>query len=144
MRKTKAIFQHKKIKQILFHLIIVVMTMVSGNVMAQQDKWLIRIAKIEVDSALLTEYKTAVEMNIRTSVQSEPGVLTMYAVYEKLHPNRVTVFEIYANEDAYKSHLQTAHFLAYKGKTLPMVKSLELIDVNPIIMSGKPGVEYKQ
>jgi len=47
------------------------------------------------------------------------------------------VVEVYASEEAYQSHLKTAHFLKYKNGTLQMVKSLELIDVVPIALESK-------
>ena len=62
----------------------------------------------------------------------------MYAVYEKSNQTHVTAFEIYADEDAYKLHIQTAHFKKYKSTVQDMVKSLELIDVEPIVMEAKP------
>ena len=74
---------------------------------------------------------------IETAVRVEPGVLTLYAVYERNNPTRVTVFEIYANEQAYKSHLETTHFKKYKSTTKEMVRSLELTDVVPIALGAK-------
>ena len=41
-------------------------------------------------------------------------------------------FNLYANQAAYKSHLQTPHFLHYKTTTLKMVKSLKLVDMDAI------------
>jgi hypothetical protein len=41
--------------------------------------------------------------------------------------------EIYADKEAYQSHLQTAHFKKYKEGTVKMVKSLKLIDTNPMV-----------
>ena len=61
----------------------------------------------------------------------------LYAVYEKNNPTHVNVFEIYANEDAYKSHIKTPHFLKYKAMVQDMVKSLELVDVAPIALEAK-------
>lgn len=49
------------------------------------------------------------------------------------------ILEIYADEAAYKAHLQTPHFLKYKNGTKEMVKSLELIEVTPLI----PGMKIK-
>jgi quinol monooxygenase YgiN len=74
---------------------------------------------------------------IETSVGVEPGVLTLYAVYEKDHPTRVTIFEIYADEAAYEAHLKTTHFKKYKSGTQGMVKALELVNVVPIALEGK-------
>jgi len=67
----------------------------------------------------------------------EPGVLTFYAVYEKNNPTHLTILEVYANTDAYKSHLETAHFKKYKTTTRDMVKSLELVDAAPIELLSK-------
>lgn len=104
---------------------------------AQTKKPMIRIARIVVDSARLEAYKAALKEGVETAVRVEPGVLSLYAVYEKDRPTHVTVFEVYADEAAYKAHLETPHFLKYKAATRDMVKSLELLDVDPIAMEAK-------
>lgn len=70
---------------------------------------------------------------------AEPGVLTLYAVTEKENPTHITILDIYANEDAYKAHLQTPHFIKYKTSTKDMIKSLELIETVPLV----PGMKIK-
>jgi quinol monooxygenase YgiN len=104
---------------------------------AQQKDLVVRIARLQIDSAQLENYKSALKEHAETAVRMEPGVLTLYAVYEKNNPTHVTVFEIYANEAAYKAHLQTSHFLKYKSSTNGMVKSLELIETTPIALETK-------
>jgi 4-carboxymuconolactone decarboxylase len=47
--------------------------------------------------------------------------------------------EIYADTVAYKSHLLTPHFIKYKNGTKGMVKSLELVEADPLI----PGMKIK-
>lgn len=64
-------------------------------------------------------------------------MLTLYAVAEKNNPSHITILEIYANEEAYKKHIQTPHFLKYKNGTKDMVKSLELIEADPLIPTMK-------
>ena len=98
---------------------------------------MVRIANLEVDSAQLESYKTLLKEEIETSVRVEPGVLTLYAVYEKQRPTRVTILEIYADSAAYKAHIQTPHFLKYKNGTIKMVKSLEIIETVPLIPEMK-------
>lgn len=61
----------------------------------------------------------------------------MYAVQDKTDPCRITIFETYAGKSAYEAHIQTPHFKKYKVGTATMVKSLELIDVVPIIFKAK-------
>jgi quinol monooxygenase YgiN len=120
-------------------LIICIMAFTTSTIVfAQQNERKIRIAKIEIFPEYLDEYKTALAEHAKTAVKVEPGVLALQAVYHKSHPGQVTVFEVYANEEAYQAHLKTPHFLKYKTGTLKMVKSLELMEVAPIAIEIKP------
>ncbi|MES2935957.1 MAG: antibiotic biosynthesis monooxygenase [Pseudomonadota bacterium] len=96
-------------------------------------KQLVRLSKLEIDPAQLENYKSALNEEIEDSMRLETGVLTLYAVFEKIKPHHLTILEIYATHDAYAAHIKTAHFLKYKTATLEMVKKLELIDVDPLI-----------
>lgn len=104
---------------------------------AQEDKQLVRLAKLVIDEVQLDQYNALLKEEIETSFRVEPGVLTLYAVAEKERLNHITILEIYANEAAYQKHIQTPHFLKYKNATKDMVKSLELIEVNPLIPEMK-------
>ncbi len=104
---------------------------------AQDKNLVVRIAKLQIDSTQLDAYKAALQLHAETAVKVEPGVLNLYAVYEKNHPTHVTVFEIYANQEAYRAHLLTPHFLKYKTGTKDMVTSLELIETVPIALETK-------
>jgi len=97
------------------------------------EKRVVRLSKLEIDPAQLESYKSALKEEIEDSMRLEPGVLTLYAVFEKNRPNHLTILEIYANQDAYKAHIQTPHFLKYKSGTQEMVKNLELTDADPLI-----------
>ena len=70
---------------------------------------------------------------IEASMSKEAGVRTLYATEEKERPNVITILEIYADEAAYRNHIQTPHFQKYKQGTLDMVQSLELVDSTPLI-----------
>ncbi len=48
-------------------------------------------------------------------------------------PCKIYILEVYADREAYQAHLQTAHFRKYKEGTADMVKSLKLIDTNPLV-----------
>ncbi|MES2332188.1 MAG: putative quinol monooxygenase [Bacteroidota bacterium] len=108
-----------------------------NNSFAQDKNLVVRIAKLQIDPAQLENYKAALKLHAETAVKVEPGVLNLYAVYEKNNPTHVTVFEIYADADAYKAHLLTPHFLKYKTGTKDMVKSLELVETVPIALETK-------
>ena len=111
--------------------------MIVDNIQAQDKNLVVRIAKLIIDSVHLDAYKAALKLHTETAVKVEPGVLNLYAVYEKNNPTHVTVFEIYENKEAYKSHLLTSHFLKYKTGTKEMVKSLELVETVPIALETK-------
>jgi len=119
-------------------LIVVMMFTPVNNTFARDNKPYVRIAKIVVDSAQLENYKAALKEHAEAAVNKEPGVLTLYAVYDKEQPINVTVFEIYASVPAYQSHILTTHFLKYKTTVKDMVKSLVLTDVVPIALETKP------
>ena len=67
-----------------------------------------------------------------TSLRTEPGVLTMYAVAEKENPCKITILETYTSKEAYDKHIASVHFQKYKQGTLHMVKSLVLSDQTPL------------
>src|SRR5215212_8475854 len=103
---------------------------------APQDRY-VQIAELEIDPAQLDRYKAAAEEQIEAAIRLEPGVLVLYAVTEKENPARVRVFEVYASTDAYKAHLEAEHFRKYKRTTDPIVKSLKLVRVNPLLLRAK-------
>jgi quinol monooxygenase YgiN len=111
--------------------------MTRSKVFAQEEKQMVRLAKLVIDSAQLKSYNILLKEEIEASVNNEPGVITLYAVAEKKKPTHITILEIYASDEAYKMHIQTPHFLKYKNGTKNMVKSLELVETIPLIPSMK-------
>ena len=97
----------------------------------------VQIAELEIDPAQLAAYKAAAREQIETAIRVEPRVLVLYLVSQKDNPAHITVFEIYADTDAYKAHLESAHFKKYKTTTDRMVKSLKLIKTDPVILGAK-------
>ncbi len=98
---------------------------------------IIRLSKVEVDSAYLDEYmRYATEVG-EISLRTEPGVITMYALQEKENPCNITILETYASQEAYRKHIASAHFQKYKQGTLHMVKNLQLLDQAELNPSNK-------
>ena len=100
---------------------------------------IVRLAELEIDAAQIDGYKRLLVEEIETSVRVEPGVLSLCAVSVKGQPTRVRMFEVYADRDAYEAHLRSPHFLTYKARTAGMVRSLELVETDPIMLCTKPG-----
>jgi quinol monooxygenase YgiN len=121
----------------LLSIIFMVSVLSVADASAQDKNRVIRIAKLQIDSAQLQNYMAFLKEQAETAVRVEPGVIVLYAVADKDHPSRITVFEIYADDAAYKSHIQSPHFLKYKTSTKEMVKSLELVETVPIVLASK-------
>ena len=121
-------------------LVIASCTVVSARRAMSQlpEQSVIRLAELEIDPGQLPAYTAALKDEIETSIRIEPGVLKLYAVALKDHPNQIRLFECYRDLDAYQSHLLTPHFMKYKTRTQKMVKSLTLIETEPIALGSKP------
>lgn len=127
----------KNKKLILILNALIIMLLVCKNISAQNQSPIVRIAKLQIDSLQLDNYKAILKEEIETSVRVEAGVLNLYAVADKKNPTSITVFEIYLNQEAYLAHLQTPHFKKYKTETKEMVKSFELMETVPIVLGVK-------
>ena len=121
----------------LYILTLILMTINSVNLSAQEGKAYMRIAKITVDSTKLDEYKAALKEQMQSALRIEKGVLAYSAVEDKKNPSKITILETYASTEAYQAHIQTEHFKKYKAAVVDMVKQLELIDVVPIAIQSK-------
>ena len=104
---------------------------------------LIRLAVIEVYPEYLQEYLEAASTVGGESVAKEPGVVCIFPMQMKNEPNQIRIIEIYRNQEAYQSHLQTEHFLTYKNGTLHMVKSLDLQEMRPLHPEAMPLIFKK-
>ena len=111
---------------------------------AQPQTPVVRLADLEIDPGQLQRYLEIVKEEMDTSVRVEPGVLAIYAVAEKDHPNRLRFLEIYADEEAYKSHIQSPHFKSYFTSTQSMITSRKLIEAIPVQLSDRTSGRYAQ
>ena len=96
------------------------------------DQMIFRIAEIEVYPDNLAEYLAAAKAVGAESVAKEPGVVCIFPMQKKEHPTQIRIVEIYRDEAAYKAHLETPHFKAYKDGTYHWIKSLNLEPMLPL------------
>ena len=108
------------------------------NSNAQIQNNMYRIAKIKVDVNQLKQYKVALKEQMNNAIKLEPGVLSYTVVADKNDASLITIIEVYANLEAYQSHILTSHFKKYKDTVKNMVLSLELIDSDLIERVHKP------
>lgn len=93
---------------------------------------MVRISEIEIVPEHLEAYKAILKEEAAASIEKETGVLAIFPMFQQENPTQVRIVEIYASKADYEQHLQTSHFKHYKTTTLPMVKSLKLVDMNAL------------
>ncbi|MEH2148688.1 putative quinol monooxygenase [Nostoc sp.] len=120
------------LQKIVISLTLIIMLVSCSLASAQQKEMMVRISEIEIDSNYLNEYKAILKEESEASVRLEPGVISIFPMYQKENPTEVRILEIYASREAYESHLKTPHFQHYKTTTQKMVKSLKLVDMETI------------
>ncbi|MBD9270607.1 MAG: antibiotic biosynthesis monooxygenase, partial [Akkermansia sp.] len=101
---------------------------------------LIRISEIEVHPQYLKEYLEYASTVGAASVKEESGVICIYPMQMKRDSTQIRILEIYASPEAYRHHIQTAHFQKYKTETLHMVKRLDLVDMHAVDPAGMPEI----
>ena len=103
----------------LIHLVFITFMVLLANScgISQQQKTgtdmndlMIRISEIEIDLQSLEEYKAILKEEAKASILLEPGVISIYPMFQKENPTQVRILEIYANREAYKSHLGDTAF----------------------------------
>ncbi len=123
---------NKFLKYFVFFLLILNASLINAQEKSgtASGTMLVRISEIEIIPEHLEAYNTILKEEAAASMKVEPGVIAIFPMSEKDRPNQIRIVEIYANRQAYLSHLETPHFKYYKSSTLKMVKSLKLIDMN--------------
>lgn len=126
------------------HILAVILCVISYySTIAQKTDMIIRISEIEIFPKYLEEYKEILKEEAEASVRLEPGVISIYPMYQKENISQIRILEIYAHQEAYEMHLKTPHFKVYKTSTMKMVKSLNLIDMEAIDTETMAKIFYK-
>lgn len=100
----------------------------------------ISIARIEVDTNKLEEYKDILKEEIMASLSLEDGVDVLFPVWDKKNPGKFTILEVYESEEVYRHHCKTPHLKKYFDLTKDMVKSLEITECIPMFDNIKMSV----
>ena len=137
---------HRVLEWILVAWAVVLLVQVIQLAMSKNkvsDDQLVRIAEIEVHPEWLEAYLAAAGTVGAESVAKEPGVICIFPMQKKESPTSIRIVEIYRSEEAYKAHLATPHFRKYKEGTPHMIKSLELVPMQPLDPEHADGIFKK-
>lgn len=98
-----------------------------------------RMALLVIDPAQLDAYKKVLAKEMQASVKNEPGVLALLATTETARPNVFHLLELYADDTAYRAHIDGPYFQEYNKAVQTMVTDKVLIVNKPqaVTLSGK-------
>lgn len=98
-----------------------------------------RMALLVIDPAQLDAYKKVLAKEMQSAVTSEEGVLALLATTETARPNVFHLLELYANDNAYRAHIDGPYFQEYNKAVQTMVTDKVLIVNKPqaVTLSGK-------
>ena len=102
-----------------------------------------RLARVVVPAENDVAFRDAVFTNMRASVAGEPGVLAMYAVTLADDPTTWYFWEVYASEESYAAHRETAHFKTYIAATADLVSDKELTPLVPDTLVNQGGLSWQ-
>ena len=96
----------------------------------------VRWAELEVDPGKAAEFTAIARENAAATLQ-EPGVIAFHFAAEKGNPGRIRVLEIYSDQDAYRAHLQSAHFQRFAQASQSAITVRRVYDTVPILLGSK-------
>ena len=65
-------------------------------------------------------FRRLVDENARTSVASEPGCRRFDVLEPAAEKDRIVLYEIYDDRNAFEAQLKTAHFAAFDAASAPL------------------------
>lgn len=102
------------------------------------------IFELGIQSGKNTEYNAVGEQNINTSIQNENGTLAMYSLKQKDDSNMAYMVEIYADEEAYKTHINSSQYHAFLSASPQILTNhKKRIVLDPQFLSDKKVEQTK-
>lgn len=97
-----------------------------------------RLFKLERDMSQEQYYNEVGANNLTTSIEVEPGTLAMYATHDPDDPKTCYVFEVYADDDAYNTHVSSPHFKAFGEMAGKVLTGRSVYQLVPQLLVEKP------
>ena len=113
----------------------------AGTVLAEEKAPRVNMAEIVLKPECREAFLAAVREEMRESLRVEPGVLALYMVADENDENKLTFFEIYADDEAYAKHRETPHFKKYIETTKDMAVSKKVVSVTPLELCDRLGAQ---
>ena len=91
----------------------------------------------DVKAAHVAEFKDAIMINAKASVDDEPGCRQFDVAQAPEDEASFFLYEIYDDEAAFKAHTETAHFKSFDALSAPWVMDKKVLTYG--LISGNRG-----
>jgi (4S)-4-hydroxy-5-phosphonooxypentane-2,3-dione isomerase len=95
-----------------------------------QTMLLVILVEFVIKREDVEKFRPLIAQNARTSLSSEPGCLRFDVLSIQQEPNSIVLYEIYQNEAAFGSHLQTLHYKVFAEASKEMIESVSVRRLN--------------
>ena len=85
------------------------------------------IVEFEIVDGRAAEFKKLILENARASLADEPGCRQFDVLVPENEPNRIVLYEIYDDADAFDAHLRSAHFETFDAQSSDLVAKKRVI-----------------
>ncbi len=72
------------------------------------------VAAIQIKEGFKEQYINGITENARGAVNDEPGCMRFDVIQDASDSNRIWVYEVYRDEEAFQAHTQAPHFLKFR------------------------------
>lgn len=85
------------------------------------------IVFFEAKDAHVADFKQAISINAKASVDDEPGCQLFDVAQDPNDESSFFLYEIYDDEAAFKAHIETPHFKSFDKLSAPWVKDKKVL-----------------
>lgn len=77
----------------------------------------------EIKAEHINDFLPLMTANAKTSLKDEPGCRQFDVCCNPARPQEIFLYELYDDEEAFRTHLLTRHFKVFDAKVTPMIAS---------------------
>lgn len=106
---------------------------------------IVNLFELGIQQGQTAQYDKVGTHNITTSINTETGTLAMYSMKQKNDLNMAYMFEIYADEQAYQTHIQSPQYKAFlQASPTILTDHKKRIALEPQFLSDKVIVQTQE
>ncbi|MBQ3654733.1 MAG: carboxymuconolactone decarboxylase family protein [Synergistaceae bacterium] len=94
-------------------------------------------AVLEAKSGKMSEMAAISARTVAKFTPNEPGSYSLYGGIDSANPDIMRLLEIYEDESAYEIHRSSAGFKAFIEERKPILETLTILPVDPIVLEQK-------